>query len=139
MHQNLKHHKDQAFLVFHRVYIYITNTKKPWNELTNKQREHKKFKWRVVKLFVMANGPITPADIEWHMANCPETFEYAAGVNDSNFDLTVPEWKHCSHDYHIYEGFPLTEYDTKLLINTLGLRMCHLVNVNCKPIEGSNE
>lgn len=128
MHQNLKQHKDKAFLVFHRVYIYLTNTKQPWDKLTNKQREAKGFDWKVIKLFVMTNGPLTKEHIIQHMENCPETFEYVDGVNKGGLDLVVKDWKQTSNYFEIYEGFPLTEYDAKLLINTLGLRMCHFIN-----------
>ena len=76
----------------------------------------------------MANGPLTDEDIINHMKNCPEAFEYVDGVNKGGLELEVSEWKITSHYFEIYDGFPLTEYDSKLLINTLGLRMCHFVN-----------
>lgn len=128
MHQNLKNHLDQAFLLWQKVYIYITNTKRPWDELPMKEREDKKFKWTCVKLFVLSNKPISKKDVEEHMKTCPETYEYVEGTNKNGFDLNPNNWKPCSVWYDIYPPFPLTEYDAKLLINTVGLRMCHFIN-----------
>jgi len=131
MHQHLKQHPERAFLHFIRVYCYITNTKKPWDKLTNAQREHKDFKWTVRKWFFAANAPIiTVEDIKHHETICPE-LDRTPGVNDKCEDPT-DDWKCRSEFYEIYPPFPLTEYDTQLLINTLGLRMFHMMNVHSK-------
>jgi hypothetical protein len=134
MHQNLKNHKERAFLLFYRVYIYRNNTKKPWNKLSLTEREDKKFKWDAIKLFVMSNGVITSEDVINHLNTCPEAFEYTTGTNKDAFKdvMTNEKWSNTSIWIDIYEPFPLTEYDSKLLINALGLRMCHFVNTKNK-------
>jgi hypothetical protein len=134
MHQNLKNHKERAFLLFYKIYIYRNNTKKPWNKLNLEEREKEDFKWDTVKLFIMSNGVLTEKDVVHHLEICPETFEYTTGTNKDVFkDVMInKDWKHTSIWVDIYEPFPLTEYDTKLLINAIGLRMCHFVNVKNK-------
>lgn len=129
MHQNLKRNKDRSFLRFTRVYIYCSNTRKPWNKLTKAEQDDKNFKWFCRKWFVVSNGDITEDDMKNHEKNCPEVYEYIEGVND-NVENPAKDWKQCSFWYDIYESFPLTEYDLKLLINVLGLRMVHFINVN---------
>jgi len=127
VHQNLKTHMDKSFLLFYKSYTYITNTKKPWDKLTIKERERKNFKWRCQKMFILANGEITQKDVEDHYKNCPEMFEYVEGTNTYSNEKV---WPIESRWTEIYPPFPLTEYDAKLLINTIGLRMCHFINVN---------
>lgn len=129
MHQNLKNHKEKAFLLFQKVYIYRTNNKKPWDQLTFAEREDIKFKWDVIKFFIISNGEITKQDIWDHLEFCPESFEYVSGTN-APIDIWRNDktWNVKSIWFDIYPPFPLTEYDAKLLMNTIGLRMCHFIN-----------
>lgn len=130
MHENLKTHPEKAFMLFYKVYIYITNTDKKWNDLTTKQKEKRGFKWGCVKLFVMSNGKITKQDIEKHIETCPEMFQYIDGVNKKKHRFNSSNWNKYSEDYVIYEPHPITEYDAKLLLNTIGVRMLHFINTN---------
>ena len=129
MHEYLKEHPEKSFLLWQSVYIYHTNTKKKWSELTQKDKDNKNFKWFASKMFMLAKKPVTVADIEKYIKESPE-FDDMDIPNSTNSKSSNPSdsWKHHSVDYVIYGWFPLTHYDVKLLFNVMSPRMLHLIN-----------
>ena len=130
MNEDLKRNPDKAFMHFTRVYVYITNTKKPWDELKDKEMKSKKFKWNVSKWFCVSKNKLKREDLIKHFEECPEIHEKGYdGINKRQEEMfKKPKgWKHQSLFFHIYESRPLEVYDLKLLIECLGLRMTHFV------------
>ncbi len=126
MNEDLKRNPSKAFMLFTKVYVYTTNTKKPWHKLKTKEMNSKKFEWYCQKWFFMSRTHPTEADVKHHLKTCPELKETEDNILKNNFG---PKWKHTSYFYHIYDSYPLKDaYDFKLLINTIGLRMLHVVN-----------
>lgn len=126
MHENLKGHPEAVFMYFQKVYNYMTNTGK-WSELTERQKNKKGFEWTITKLFVVSKHPITVDDYYQHMENCPEMIDETAGVNDK---VVKPftKWKNTYDDPLVYAPHPITEYDLKLLLHVIGVRMIHFIN-----------
>ena len=128
MYEDLKRNLDKAMLLFTKVYVYHTNTKKPWNELTPKQMNDTKFKWACGKWFMLSNDTITSNQVKTHIKSCPELVEDADKILKNN-NNPFAKWKQHSEWYNIYEAYPIKgELELKLLINTIGLRMLHFVN-----------
>jgi len=127
MHGDLSRNPEKAFMLFTKVYVYNTNTKKPWNKLTAKQRNHKNFQWTCSKWFFVSNEPLTIEDVNNHIIDCPELKESADNILKNNVN-PVKKWKQNAAWADIYAFFPLTEYDLKLLLNVIGIRMLHFVN-----------
>lgn len=128
MHENMKGRLEDAFMIFHRVYIYSNNTKKHWNDLTDKDKTHPNFKWTVAKLFCLAKKPATCEDIALHIKYCPELNESAEGINDKAVKVDTDKWKHRTDSYIIYQGHPVNVYDVKLLLHLIGVRMIHFIH-----------
>ena len=127
MNEHLKSHTDKAFMMFTKVYIYNTNTKKPWDKLTEKDKTNKKFKWYCEKWFCISKGKITSDDMKNHLKICPELKEPEGSINERHVNFTKG-WVRHSKFYRMYDAYPLTEYDLKLLLNVIGIRMLHFVN-----------
>ena len=127
MNEHLKAHMNLAFMRFVKVYVYHTNTKKPWDKLTEKERNAKDFKWLCQKWFCVSKNELKAKDIKKHFDICPELKEPEGSVNEKHVDL-YKGWKQHSEYYKIYPEYPLTEYDLKLLLNVVGIRMIHFVN-----------
>ena len=126
MNMDYKNGRKKPMLLFSKVYVYKTNTKKPWNKLTEKQLNDKKFQWSCIKWFIISNKELTEKDVKTHISSCPE-------LENNEFDKHLPgiKWKHESYWFNIYNPVPITkEYDLKLLIETIGLRMLHFINNN---------
>ena len=121
-------------MYFSKVYIYKTNTKKPWDYLTKhtpKVFDSKKFRWACNKFFILhPNLEVTQEEIEHHIKNCPELGEINEGrfcnYSDKCEDATK-KWKHTSEWYHIYPSTKLNAYDVKLLLRIIGIRMLHFI------------
>ncbi len=126
MHQHLKNHPEEVFMWFQKVYVYCTNTKKPWDKLTIKERESKKFQWTCYKYFCVSKFPITEEDIRDHEKICPESIEMIPGTND-NTHMNKENWIK-SKWYDVYGAHPIIEYDLQLLNTLIGIRMIHFVN-----------
>ena len=127
MNEDLKRHPDKAFMLFQKVYIYYTNTKKPWIELSEKEKNSKKFKWYCDKWFVLSKKQVTEKQVIEHIKTCPELKESADDILKNNVDPTK-KWKHHSIWTDVYKGFPIRdEHEFKLLVNTIGLRMLHFM------------
>jgi hypothetical protein len=131
MNEDLRRHPERAFLLFTKVYQYTTNTKNPWNMLTDKERNDKTFQWSCNKWFFISKHPLTEAQCLRHIRTCPELYEEVDNVLKNNVDPSK-KWKYISHWFDIYEAYPLrNEEQFKLLVNTIGLRMLHFVeNLN---------
>lgn len=125
MHEHLKMQPEKAFMHFTKVYVYHTNSKKPWNKLTEEEKMKKGFEWGVSKWFcVSKKTPLTQKDIEHHLKICPENIEVIPGPNTK----AIEKRKNIgSSYYHIYPSHPLTEYDLQLLLSVIGTRMIHFV------------
>jgi len=127
MNEDLRRNLDKAFLLFTKVYIYNTNTKKPWNRITNKEMNSKKFKWYCSKWFCISKHPITAKEVENHIISCPELVEDKDNVL-KNCASPSKGRKHHSVWYDVYDPYPLrNEEQLKILINTIGLRMLHFI------------
>ena len=127
MHENMKV-SGNAFMWFSKVIIYKTNTKKKWSKLTKRETKAKGFKFIAPKLFVVSkNREVTQQQIEDALLTNPDFNEQQSGINDKSGSLTK-DWKYCSSDYIIYGAHPITEYDLKLIINLLGIRMIQFVS-----------
>lgn len=126
MHENLKTQPDKVFMYFQKVYNYMTNTAK-WSELTEKQKTSKGFEWTISKLWVVSKKPITIDDYYDHQTHCPELYSETPGVNDKAFK-PMKGWKKMYEDPQIYGAHPITEYDLKLLLHILGVRIIHFIN-----------
>jgi len=126
MNLDYKNGTKKPMLLFTKVYVYKTNTKKPWDKLTTKEFDSKKFEWTCIKWFMVSNEPLTEQEVKDHIKSCPE-------LENNKFDKHLPKDKtknkNTSYWYDIYAEQPIVgEYDLKLLIDTIGLRMLHFVN-----------
>lgn len=124
MNLDYKNGAKKPMLLFTKIYIYATNTKKPWNKLTEKDMDNKKFQWTCTKWFIISNNPLVIKEVEEHIKSCPE-------LENNKFDKHVPKsrWKNTSYWYEMYTPTPIVgEYDLKLLIEAIGLRMLHFIN-----------
>ncbi len=128
MNLDLSRNPEKALLLFTKVYIYTTNTKKPWIELTPKQRNAKNFEWYCPKWFFLSKKPLSQLGVIKHIKTCPELVESADNILKNNAQVDK-KWKHKSFWCDIYPFYPLRdEKDLKTVINTIGVRMLHFVN-----------
>lgn len=124
MNEDLKRHPEQRLLYFTKVYVYTTNTKKPWNKI---DLNDKKLEWFCAKWFCISKDILTENMVKNHINNCPELKESIDDLSKKNSDPSK-NWKYKSEWYHIYPEVPLKdEGELKLLINTIGLRMLHFI------------
>ena len=124
MNEDLKRNPEKAMLLFTKVYIYGTNTKKPWDKLNKKEMNKSTFKWECGKWFFLSKHHPTKEQVIEHIKSCPELVEDADNILKNN---KRSEMK--AHFYHIYESYPLrNEEQLKLLLNTIGVRMLHFIN-----------
>lgn len=123
MHEHLKMQSEKAFMHFTKVYSYHTNTEKPWNELTEEEKQADGFEWGVSKWFCISKKvPLTQKDLEHHIKTCPENIEEIPGPNTK----AIEQQKQCKSTYHhFYPSHPLTVYDVQLLLSVIGSRMLH--------------
>ena len=127
MNEDLKRHPELAPYLFTKVYIYVTNTKKPWNQLTEKDFADKKFKWYCNKWFFISSKKLTEDVVKEHINDCPELREKLDDISKKTPNLNK-NWKFKSEWYNIYPEVPLRdEGELKLLVNTIGLRMLHFM------------
>lgn len=128
MNEDLRRNPDKAMMLFTKVYVYTTNTKKPWDKLKPKELNDKKFQWFCNKWFFISKTPLTEEKVNKHIENCPELYEEADSILTNNIDPTK-KWKHTSKWAHIYNSYPLrNEEQFKTLVNCIGLRMLHFVD-----------
>lgn len=114
---------DEPLLYFQKVYVYITNTDKPWNKLTNEDMSKKKFSYVCHKWYFIVKKKLSKRDIDKHFRTCND------GHNVSEFyDMAKKRDIGYSVFYDFYEPVPLSEYDLKLLLNTIGIKILHFVN-----------
>lgn len=125
MHENLKTQPDKVFMWFQKIYEYKTNTGK-WRDLTEKDRQKKNFQWTIVKMFAVSKNPMTAEDYYKHLKECPELKEDVPGTNDKAVHRH-PKWRKTYSDALVYTPHPITPYDLKMLLNTIGIRMIHFV------------
>ncbi len=126
MHEHLKEHPEEAFMLFTKVYIYSNNTNKKWSQLIQQDKDSKDFKWSVIKLLFLSKNPLTELDIKEYWKNSPELDDPPDSTNTKAVDGTA-KWKKKTEDYIIYNYFPVTAYDVKLILNILGIRMTHFI------------
>lgn len=126
MHEHLKEHPEKAFILFTKVYIYYNNTKTPWSKLKQKQKDNKNFKWFVSKLFCLSKNPLTKKDVIEYWDNCPEFDTQKVTTNSKSVSI-AHNWKVCTKDHIIYGWHPVKAYDVKVLLNTIGIGMCHFI------------
>lgn len=114
---------EETFMWFRKVYVYYSNTSKPFSKLSKKEKLSKKLELRVPKLFVLSKDRnITDEQVRDLGNNDPDC--------SYNLDSLVPEkkrWKKCSKEYITYDPHPINVYDFKLLINLLGVRLLRFV------------
>jgi hypothetical protein len=127
MNEMLKVNKN-GFMVFTKVYIYNTNTKKPWNELTEKDKNKNEFSWYCEKWFFVSKRKINELDVIEHFKYCPELIgEDKDSWIFKKHKKPDGDWKNHAKWVRIYPSAPLTVYDFKLLLNVIGIRMLHFV------------
>jgi len=117
-----------GFMVFTKVYIYNTNTKKKWIDLTEKDKNSDKFSWYCEKWFFISKKDITEENVLEHFKYCPEL----NGEDKNSYIFKKhkkpdKDWKNHSKWIRIYDSYPLTVYDFKLLLNVIGIRMLHFI------------
>ncbi len=123
MNENMKDN-ETAYMYFHKVYIYVTNTKTKFSQLTEKEKKKKNFQWYSIKHFLLAKNKVKTMDEVLDVINKdPDLREEQSGVNDRGVKTDDKQWKHKSYDYVIYGCQPLTVYDVKLLLNIFGIRL----------------
>lgn len=121
MHEKLKMHPEEAFMLFTKIYIWYANTKTPYTKLTVKEKEGKNFKHEVAKIFCISKHKVTPENIELYLLNSPEE-DLAPHFKKKRNQSWVK-----SVDYEIYGYHPISAYDLKLLLNVIGIRMLHFI------------
>lgn len=128
MREDLRRNKDKSFLLFTKCYVYTTNTRVPWDKLTLEEMNNSDFRWYCVKWFFISKRVLTEQEVENHVKNCPELQESADELSKRSVDVGC-NFVEKSEWYNLYESYPIAnEYDLKLLINTIGLRMIHFVD-----------
>jgi len=122
MHE-LEKISGDSFMWFMKVYIYYSNTSKPYNSLSQKEKLDKKLELDVPKLFVISKKKdITIEDIERSIREDPD-FQ---GSLDKMV-INRNKWKKWSKDYIVYGAHPISIYDFKLLINLFGVRLLRFI------------
>lgn len=129
MNEYLKERPEKAFLLFTKVYIYMTGTKKKWSELSQEEKETPGFRWDCVKMCFLSKNPLTEEQIINYIKT--DTTELNEPPNTTN-SKSIKNKKLMSllttKDYIIYGYFPLRACDVKVLLNTIGIRMLHFID-----------
>lgn len=129
MNEYLKERPEKAFLLFTKVYIYMTRTKKKWSQLTQEEKETPGFRWDCAKMYFLSRKPLTEEQIINYITtdttelNEPEDTTNSKSVKNKKL-LNLLNTK----DYIIYPFFPLRACDVKVLLNTIGIRMLHMID-----------